>query len=230
MEEWSKNQQKNNCSLLEIHHMRWQLSTQHGCFNAVYFRNAGLQDNHTLKNLLVPWGLVYTPGLPSCSLLSGNMLRTSEMYPPTVYRAHFSSQCVYFFYIALHNKWNLIYVSTWDVSCNFLWLFVTLLLFCLKSITALSWFQSLWRMSWRPYFPPPPSSSSSFLRWQNVSPNGSLGHCLPERLPFTIVCFPLIFSWQFNICPQQLLPSPAMPDLQHTPLCCSILKFSSKHS
>lgn len=57
---------------------------------------------------------------PSCGLLSGNMLRTSETYPLNVYRAHFSSLCVYFFYIALHNKWILIYVSTWDVSCIFL--------------------------------------------------------------------------------------------------------------
>lgn len=73
------------------------VSAKPGCFNAAYFGNDGLQANRTLTALSVPRGLVYNPGSPSRGLLSGNMLRTSEIYPPKVHRVHFSSRCVYSF-------------------------------------------------------------------------------------------------------------------------------------
>lgn len=88
---------KKSCSLLEICHVRWQYPQSPAALMLLISGMPVYKLTTHLTTLSVPRDLVYIPGLPGRGLLSGNMLRTSEMYPPKVYRAHFSSWCVYFF-------------------------------------------------------------------------------------------------------------------------------------
>lgn len=96
MEEWSKTSTKNKFSLLEVRRIRRHYP-QSPADLILLISGMLVCKLTTLTALSVPWDLVYITSSPGRGLLSGNMLRTSEMYPPKVHRAHFSSQYVYFF-------------------------------------------------------------------------------------------------------------------------------------